>query len=250
MRTTIVAANWKQNGTHSFVQSYAQGLASLLSTSHTAEVVVFPTFVHLPQLVDLVASTNIQLGAQSSSQYAEGAYTGEISATALAELGLKYVLVGHSERRSLFGETNEVVAAKCQQIIAAGLTPMLCVGETLEARESNQTFQVLNQQLCAVLDALGADAFAGTVVAYEPVWAIGTGKTATPDMAEEAHAYIREELARHDKAMAQQTSILYGGSVKPDNAAALFSQPNVDGGLVGGASLDAETFYQIIQATG
>ncbi len=250
MRTQVVAANWKQNGTQDFVRDYVQSLAAHLPESQGTEVVLFPTFVHLSQLAGLIQSTCVKLGAQTSSQYLAGAYTGEVSAHALAELGVQYVLVGHSERRNLFGETNQVVAEKCQQAIAAGLTPMLCVGESLEAREKNQTFNVLNLQLSSVLDTIGAEAFHGTVVAYEPVWAIGTGKTATPEIAEEAHAFIREELAKYDKKLAAKTSILYGGSVNAENAAALFSQANVDGGLVGGASLDAKTFYQIIQATG
>lgn len=208
----------------------------------SVELAVFPPFVYLPLVSIAVADSAIAFGAQTLSEYQQGAYTGEVSASMLVEMGCQYVLVGHSERRTLFAESNEQVANKYAAAQQAGLTPVLCVGETLEEREAGQTLAIISQQLQAVTD-LDVD-LAGSVIAYEPVWAIGTGLTATPQQAQEVHAYIRQQLG----AIGQQVRILYGGSVKADNAASLFSEPDIDGALVGGASLDAGQFCSICQS--
>jgi triosephosphate isomerase (TIM) len=195
-----------------------------------------------------LSGTAIAWGAQNLSQHAKGAFTGEVSATMLKDFGCSYVIVGHSERRAMFGDDDATVAAKFQAALAAGLTPILCVGETLDERHSGLTEQVVARQLDCVLDAAGVSAFANVVVAYEPVWAIGTGKTATPQEAQAVHQFIRERFAARDKTVAQKLTILYGGSVKAANAAQLLSLPDIDGGLIGGASLIAEEFVAICRA--
>lgn len=214
------------------------------------EVVVCAPFPYLAQLQALLASTQVRWGAQSVSEHVSGAYTGEVSAAMLCEFGCRYVLVGHSERRSLFGESDAVVAAKFVAAREAGLVPILCLGETLVEREAGATAAVVSRQLDAVIDRAGVAALASAVVAYEPVWAIGTGVTASPAQAQEVHAAIRERVADLDAGLAEGLRILYGGSVKPQNAAELFAQDDIDGGLIGGAALVADDFLAICQAAG
>lgn len=214
------------------------------------EVAVCAPFPYLAQLQALLASTQVRWGAQSVSEHVSGAYTGEVSAAMLCEFGCRYVLVGHSERRSLFGESDAVVAAKFVAAREAGLVPILCLGETLAEREAGATAAVVSRQLDAVIDRAGVAALASAVVAYEPVWAIGTGVTASPAQAQEVHAAIRERVADLDAGLAEGLRILYGGSVKPQNAAELFAQDDIDGGLIGGAALVADDFLAICQAAG
>ena len=225
-------------------------LHALVNAPITADVerVVCAPFPYLSQVSALLAGGSIGWGGQTCSEHGQGAYTGEVSAVMLADLGCTYVLVGHSERRALFGETDAVVAAKFQAAQGAGLTPILCVGETLGERERGVTDQVVVRQLDAVIDRVSIAALARAVLAYEPVWAIGTGKTASPEQAQAVHAMLRAALARRDATVAANIRILYGGSVKPANAAALFAKPDIDGGLIGGASLVAADFAAIAQA--
>lgn len=249
MRTALVAGNWKMNGDSASVQSLMGALNEGVQTS-SVEVLVCPPPVYLAQVKNLCADSMIKLGAQNASQHGSGAYTGEVSCGMLLDLGCEYVILGHSERRSLFGETDQVVAEKFIAAVEAGLKPILCVGETLEEREAEQTLDVVGRQLKAVVEAAGITAFADAVIAYEPVWAIGTGKTATPEQAQEVHAAIREMVAAYDAETAAGIRILYGGSVNAGNADELFANPDVDGGLVGGASLKANDFIAICQAAG
>lgn len=218
------------------------------AASLRADVLVCPVSVHLADVQSLVKGSSLLLGAQNCAHAESGAYTGEASATMLAEFGCKYIIVGHSERRALYHESSELVAIKCQAVQKAGMTPILCVGETLEQRESGEVESVIAGQLDAVTDLIGPSGFGSMVVAYEPVWAIGTGKTASPEQAQEVHALIRARIAQHDQQLAGALRILYGGSVKPDNAASLFAQPDIDGGLIGGAALDADSFLAICKA--
>ncbi len=248
-RQKIVAGNWKLNGTADSVVALAQGIASGVD-GLGCEAVVCPVALHIDKARDSIGKANVTLGAQNCSVASNGAFTGEVSANMLAEAGCSYVIVGHSERRALFGETNEVVAAKCEAVLAAGLTPILCVGETLDEREADKVDAVISEQLDAVVNHCGIDAFDKMVLAYEPVWAIGTGKTASPAQAQAVHKMIRERLDGSNSQIAQALRILYGGSVKPDNAATLFAEADIDGGLIGGASLDAESFLGICRAAG
>jgi len=212
------------------------------------EVLVCVPFPYLAQAAACLSNSPVVLGAQNVSEHARGAFTGEVSAAMLAEFGCAYVIVGHSERRALYGETDSVVAAKSAAVLAAGMRPVLCVGETLAEREAGQTQVVVARQLAAVIDRLGVAELARVVVAYEPVWAIGTGLTATPVQAEEVHAAIRRQIADLDAGVAAGLRILYGGSVKPQNARELFVQSDIDGGLIGGAALVADDFLAICQA--
>lgn len=213
-----------------------------------AEVVVCPPFIYLQQAADQLAGTSIALGAQNCSENDSGAYTGETSSSMIKEFGAKYIIIGHSERRAIYGETNSQIANKFNAVLAAGLKPILCVGELLDQREAGETENIVGQQLDAVIDHAGIKAFQNAVVAYEPVWAIGTGKTATPDQAQEVHNFIRARFSALDSTVADQLQILYGGSVKPDNAKELFAKQDIDGGLIGGAALDSEGFLGICQA--
>jgi len=212
------------------------------------DVIVCPTFLHLAQVAELLQGAPVALGAQNVSEHASGAYTGEVSAGMLVESGCRYVIVGHSERRTLYGENDTQVAAKFVAAQKAGLVPILCVGERLEEREADATATVVLRQLDAVVAAAGAAALGHAVVAYEPVWAIGTGRTASPAQAQEVHAILRSRVASHDANVARDLSILYGGSVKAGNAAELFAMPDIDGGLIGGAALVADEFNAIIAA--
>jgi triosephosphate isomerase len=199
----------------------------------------------LSEIDKLLQGSHLKFGAQNIADQESGAYTGEVSASMLKEINCTYALVGHSERRSYYGDTNETVAARFSQALSQGICPILCVGETLEQREQDKTFQVIDEQLDAVIDLVGIESFAKAVIAYEPVWAIGTGKTASDEQAQEVHQYIRQQIAKRDQSIADNMQILYGGSVKPGNAKALFAMADIDGGLIGGASLDAESFLGI-----
>ncbi len=216
--------------------------------SESVRLLVCPPFPYLAQVRDQLAGSSVALGAQNVSEHVSGAYTGETAPGMLADVGCAYAIVGHSERRSLYGESSDQVAAKFEAAMDAGLTPILCVGETLEQREAGDTEAVVAEQLDAVVDRVGIAAFGAAVVAYEPVWAIGTGRTATPEQAQDVHRFIRERLAGKDTAIASGVQILYGGSVKGDNAAGLFAQADIDGGLIGGASLKAQDFLAIAEA--
>ncbi|WP_066096685.1 triose-phosphate isomerase [Xanthomonas massiliensis] len=246
MRPRIVAGNWKLHGSREFATQLVARIAA--GVPDGAEVVILPPLPYLGDLVEDFEDTRLEFGAQDVSSNQEGAYTGEVSARMLVEVGAHFGLVGHSERRQYHGETSEHVARKFLAAVNANLRPILCVGESLQQREAGTTWDTLAAQLRPVLDLVGPAAFADAVVAYEPVWAIGTGRTATPEQAQEVHAFIRGEVAARDAKIADSLPILYGGSVKPDNAAALFAQPDVDGGLVGGASLVAADFLAIAQA--
>jgi triosephosphate isomerase len=232
-------------------RSMADGLMQELIKTPVdgADVLILPPYPYLAPLVDKYGTFGMGFGAQDVSEHqGQGAYTGEVSAQMVADLGCRWALVGHSERRHHHTESNEKVARKFAAVLAAGLTPILCVGETLHQREAGQTMQVIQQQLHAVLALNGVACFDTAVIAYEPVWAIGTGKNASPEQAQEVHAFIRSQLAQQDAMIARLTRLLYGGSVKAANAAALFAQPDVDGGLIGGASLVASEFLAICQA--
>jgi len=244
MRQSLIMGNWKMNGSGEEGRQLAKALADGLGAV-SQEVAVCVPFVYLSDIKTVLASSPIAVGAQNVADQASGAYTGEVSAAMLADIGAKYALVGHSERRIYYGDTNESVAKRFVQAQTKNVIPVLCIGETLEEREQNKTFQVVDEQLDAVINAAGIDAFAKAVIAYEPVWAIGTGKTATDEQAQEVHQYIRQRIAARNQTIADNLQILYGGSVKPDNAKGLFAQPDIDGGLVGGASLDAKGFLQI-----
>lgn len=246
MRRKIVAGNWKLHGGRTFGVELVAGVANGLPLDGV-EVVVLPPLPYLAELVDEFAGSGIAFGAQDVSANQKGAYTGEVSAQMLVEAGGRYALCGHSERRQYHHESNELVARKCVAALDAGLIPLVCVGETLEQREAGRTEEVIAAQLAPVLAAAGAR-LDKVVIAYEPVWAIGTGRTASPEQAQEVHAFIRGQAAAHDARIAGLLPILYGGSVKPDNAAALFSQTDVDGGLIGGASLVAGDFLAIARA--
>lgn len=247
MRKKLVAGNWKMNGNSRQNAALVEALKAGLPLQG-CEVVICPPFPYLQQVGGLLNGTRIGLGAQSLSQYAPGAYTAEVAAEMLLDLGCKYVLVGHSERRALFGERDLEVAAKFERALQAGLIPVLCVGETLEERQAGITNDVVARQLMAVVDRVGVAAFSSAVVAYEPVWAIGTGMTATPAQAQAVHGQIRGAIAALDPEVAQGLRILYGGSVKAQNAEDLFSQADIDGGLIGGAALVADDFLAICRA--
>jgi triosephosphate isomerase len=234
-RTRLVAGNWKMHGSRASISALLDALLKALPGSAGAECAVCVPFPYLAQVAQRLSGTPLAWGAQNVSEHAQGAYTGEVAAAMLAEFGCRYVLVGHSERRQLYGETDAQVAAKFAAAQAAGLTPILCVGETLAERESGKTEAVVARQLDAV------KAFGHAVLAYEPVWAIGTGRTATPEQAQQVHGFLRSRVSN-------ATRILYGGSVKAQNAAAIFAMPDVDGGLIGGASLVAQEFIAIAAA--
>jgi triosephosphate isomerase len=245
MRQKLVIANWKMNGDADLVVAHREKLAE---TDFTADVAICPPFVYLHTAGHHLADTNIALGAQDVSDHAEGAYTGQISAQMLREQGCKYVIIGHSERRALCAETNEIVAEKFVQAQTRDLIPVLCVGETLFQREQGQTEEIVITQLKTVVQRSGIAALSKAVLAYEPVWAIGTGEAATPAQAQEVHATLRAWLQMQDANAAENLQMLYGGSVKPDNAQELFSQPDIDGGLIGGAALQPEAFAAIVKA--
>jgi triosephosphate isomerase len=248
MRAKLVAGNWKMNGSLAANQALLKTALPALSPLKGAEFAVCVPFPYLAQVQQALRGQKVALGAQDVCQFENGAYTGGVSAAMVAEFGCRYAIVGHSERRSVFSDTDEIVAEKFAAIMQQGMTPILCVGETLAERESGVTEAVVARQLDAVVKRNGMAAVGKSVIAYEPVWAIGTGKTATPEQAQAVHAYIRGRVAAADSRLADQLPILYGGSVKAGNAAQLFSMRDVDGGLIGGASLVAEEFIAICQA--
>lgn len=248
IRQKIVAGNWKMNGSKESINTLVDGLLEMEASS--SEVVIAPAFPYFSLVSEKTSGTDLVLAAQNVSDQAKGAYTGEVSVSMLGDFGAKYVLVGHSERRTLYGETDKIVSAKVKTILDFGLTPILCIGETLEERESNQTISVCERQVEAVIAEVGIDAFENLVIAYEPVWAIGTGLSASAEQAQEVHQSIRAGLAKFSEAVSQKVQILYGGSVKASTSAALFEMPDVDGALVGGASLDAKEFIAIVKAAG
>lgn len=246
MRKKIVAGNWKMNTLPSEGVALAKGVAAGKSTvCECVNFIVCPPFTHISEVAAVLKGTGIAVGAQNCAAEAKGAYTGEIAASMIAELGCEYVILGHSERREYYGETSETLNKKIAQVYANGLTPIYCVGEVKEERENGTYFDVVKAQIEEVVFNLTEEQFASLVIAYEPVWAIGTGLTASADQAEEIHAYIREVLASKFGAAAENTAILYGGSCKPSNAEEIFAKPNVDGGLIGGAALVAEDFLGI-----
>jgi len=248
MRQPLIAGNWKMNGSTDSVQALVEGIKAGISEVSTAAMAVCPPFVYIPQVAAMLNGSAIGLGAQDVSDQEAGAYTGEVAPNMLTDMGCRYVIVGHSERRSLYGESDGFTARKFAAARKAGLTPILCVGELLEEREQGITEQVVARQLDAVTDLEGIGALGDAVIAYEPVWAIGTGKTATPDQAQEVHAFIRARLAALDAAVADQVRILYGGSMNAANAAELLAMPDIDGGLIGGAALKPADFLAIGKA--
>lgn len=248
MRSKLVAGNWKLNGTRDSIQALMQNIVAGMDGLNQVAVAVCPPYVYIPMVETLLANTAIKLGAQDVAEQMQGAFTGEVSAPMLKEFACQYVIVGHSERRALFGEKDADTARKFAAARTQGLIPILCVGESLEEREQGITEQVVARQLDAVIELEGIEALADAVLAYEPVWAIGTGKTASPEQAQAVHAFIRAKLAALNSSVAEKVQILYGGSVKGSNAAELFAMPDIDGGLIGGASLDAQEFLAICRA--
>ena len=248
-RKPLIAGNWKMNGSLGESRQLVDSLRNGVGAGASATMLLCPPYVYLPAVREWLQGSPIALGAQDiSDRPGTGAYTGEVSGQMLRDVGCTHVIVGHSERRALYGETDAVVAAKFKAAQAAGLLPILCVGETLEQREAGETRRVIERQVTAVVDSAGVAAFAKAVVAYEPVWAIGTGRTATPEQAQEVHAFIRGMVAARDATIAAGLSILYGGSVKGANARSLLAMADIDGGLVGGASLAAAEFLEIFRA--
>jgi len=248
MRRPLIAGNWKMNGAKADAAELIQGIVAGVSGMQKVEVAVCPPFPYLYIAEQMLTDTAIGWGAQDVSREAGGAFTGQVSAAMLKDFGCRYAIVGHSERRQFNGETDGVIARKYAHAVANGIVPILCVGETLEEREQGKMEEVVARHIDAVLNLEGVEAFAHGVVAYEPVWAIGTGVTATPAQAQEVHAFLRERIAHKGKAIADGLRILYGGSMKPGNAAELIGQPDIDGGLIGGASLNAADFVAICQA--
>lgn len=248
MRERMVAGNWKMHGSLVDNKALLDGIVSGMAGIHNVHCGVCVPFPYIFQAQFTLQNTEIVWGGQNCSQYEKGAYTGEVAPSMLRDMGCSVVIVGHSERRALYGETDDVVADKFVAAQQAGLIPILCVGETLDEREKGVTADVVERQLQAVLNKAGLEGFARCVIAYEPVWAIGTGKTATPEQAQEVHAYIRALFSELNKGLSENMLIIYGGSVKGSNAADLFAMPDIDGGLIGGASLDAKDFLAICKA--
>ena len=248
MRNFLVAGNWKMHGDDASNRELVAGIVKGAPEADNVSLLVCPPFPYLASVASQLQGSAVELGAQNVSEHEVGAYTGEVASTMLRDVGCRYVIVGHSERRALYGESSAQVAEKMAAALGAGLVPILCVGEMLEEREAGSTEEVVGEQLGAALERSGIAAFKGSVIAYEPVWAIGTGKTATPEQAQDVHRYIRSVLAEQDASVAETVQILYGGSVKGDNAAGLFAMPDIDGGLIGGASLKAADFLAIARA--
>jgi triosephosphate isomerase len=248
MRRPLVAGNWKLNGSLASIQELIKAILVGIERIPQAEVAVCPPYVYLPAVQARLKGSPVALGAQDVSDQDSGAFTGEISAPMLCEFSVRYCIVGHSERRHIYGESDALTAKKFSAARRGGLLPILCVGELLEEREQGMTEKVVARQLDTIVELEGASALADAVIAYEPVWAIGTGQTASPEQAQAAHAFIRNRLAKHGAHIAKDVRILYGGSVKADNAGELFSQPDIDGGLIGGASLKAKEFLAICSA--
>jgi triosephosphate isomerase len=248
MRGKMVAGNWKMHGSLIENKQLLDAVIAGLNGLDEARFAVCVPYPYLSSVQNSLLGTSIAWGAQNVSQFEKGAYTGEVSTSMLKDFGCRYVIVGHSERRALFGENNFIVAEKYQAAQRAGITPILCVGETLEQREAEITEQVIEAQLAAIIELTGVESLSKSVIAYEPVWAIGTGKTASPQQAQDVHAFIRSGIAKKNDAVAKELVILYGGSVKANNASDLFAMPDIDGGLIGGASLVASEFVSICRA--
>jgi len=246
-RRAIVAANWKMNGDLNLVNTMTAGLNDL-ELSDNVEVVICPSALYLSAFLHDKINENIYIGAQNVSEHQSGAFTGEISTTMLQELSVKFVIIGHSERRSLYGESSKQAAHKVKAALIAGITPILCIGESESERNEDQTDTVLAAQLQPVIDEIGIEKFSEVVIAYEPVWAIGTGKTASPEMAQATHLFIRQFLAKANRDIADKVPLLYGGSVNAANCEKLFAQTDIDGGLIGGASLKVDEFKVICSA--
>jgi triosephosphate isomerase len=249
-RTPLVAGNWKMHGSREFTADLLTALKAAEPWRTDREVLVCPPFVLLPLAAEVLSGCEIRLGAQNLSEHIQGAYTGEVGGSMLRDYGCRYVIVGHSERRTLFSESDQQVAAKFERAQSERLIPILCVGESSEERDSGATEAVVRRQLDAVLARTGIAAFSNAVVAYEPIWAIGTGRTASPEQAQQVHAFIRSQIGSHDDGVAAALRIIYGGSVKAANAAEIFAQADVDGGLIGGAALKAEEFIAICDSAG
>lgn len=248
MRKTLIAGNWKLNGSVESITELLKGVVAGLPETESLSVAVCPPYIYIPMVTDILSSQRVMVGSQNVAAQPKGAYTGEVSAAMLNEFGCQYGLVGHSERRSLYNETDADVAVKFKALSDSGIIPVLCVGETLEERDQGVTELVVSRQIQAVIDQYGIAAFASAVIAYEPVWAIGTGRTATPEQAQAVHAAIRALLATYDEVIADTIQIVYGGSMNPGNAAELLAMPDIDGGLIGGASLNADDFLAICRA--
>jgi len=250
MRKPFVAGNWKMNGSRASISTLVKGIQDGMGRVNHAEVVVCPSFVYLSEVAQMLEGNAVMLGSQDVAKETSGAYTGEIAVSMLNDLACKYAIIGHSERRAYYGDTDDIVAQKFVAAQKGNITPILCVGELLEEREAGQTEVVVERQLKAVVALAGIQSLAGAVIAYEPVWAIGTGKTASPEQAQAVHAFIRQWVGKEDSAVAEKVQIVYGGSVKAANAKELFSQADIDGGLIGGASLSADEFISICEAAG
>jgi triosephosphate isomerase len=248
MRTTLVAGNWKMNGSRESVKELISSLINGASALSSVEIAVCPPHIFIADVTAATTGSNVAVGAQDVCTELKGAFTGETSIEMVKDFGCKYSIVGHSERRTLYAETDKIVARKFSVVKNAGIIPIFCIGETLEEREQGITEAVCARQIDAVFAVEGDDAFDGAVIAYEPVWAIGTGKTATPQQAQDVHAFIRKHLASHNADIAARVQILYGGSMNPSNAKELIGQTDIDGGLIGGASLKTEDFLVICQA--
>jgi triosephosphate isomerase len=249
MRRPLVAGNWKMNGDLQSAADLINGIIAGRDSVTNAEVLVCPPYILIPRAAELLQGRDdIELGAQDLDINSNGAFTGQISASMLTDAGCKYVIVGHSERRTLYGESDADVAVKFKVAQAGGLVPILCIGETLEEREDGKTETVVARQVKAVIDECGVTSLGNSVIAYEPVWAIGTGKTATPEQAQDVHAFIRSIISEYDGELAQKIRILYGGSMNPGNAESLIGMADIDGGLIGGASLKADSFLDICRA--
>ena len=255
MRKPLVAGNWKMNGSSESNELLLRGILEKQSTFSSIEVALFPPAVYLAQVQEALTGSQIRWGTQNLSQFEEGAYTGETSASMLVDFRCEYVLIGHSERRCLYAELDldeclldRIVAEKYEMAVKSGITPIICIGESPEEHEAGHTEEVVTRLLDTVIAHQGVEGLVHTVLAYEPVWAIGTGRSASPEWAQSVHSLMRERVAKHDKNIAENIRILYGGSIKGNNAAPLFKQPDIDGGLVGGGSLNANEFVQICQA--
>lgn len=248
MRQPYVAGNWKMNGSRESVKALVEGLKAEAASLSKIQVAVCSPFVYLADVQTMLSGGKIQWGAQNVSEHDFGAYTGETAVSMVKDFGCQVIIVGHSERRALYGESDELVAKKFAVTRAAGMTPILCVGETLEEREKGITEEVVARQLDAVINLEGIGALSDGIIAYEPVWAIGTGMTASPQQAQDVHAFIRGRIAAKSATVAEKVQILYGGSVKPDNAEELFGMADIDGGLIGGASLQVSDFMAICKA--
>lgn len=251
MRKPLIAGNFKMFKTVAETVSYVNELRALIKDVRNVDIAIAPPFTSLSAAAEAATGSAIDVGAQNLHWERDGAFTGEISATMIRETGARYVIIGHSERRTLFGDTNETVNKKTHAALTAGLVPIVCIGETLDQRDRNETLAVLDRQIKESLDRVTGEQLSGMVLAYEPVWAIGTGRNATPAQAGEAHCHIRQRLKQwFGLDASDRCRVLYGGSVKPDNIAKLIAEPDVDGALVGGASLDAKSFFAIIQGCG